>query len=85
MDQRLVWKRPGQTQWGQGWVEQYGRTKTHEPGEEEHIGFANHDLRHNGLPILRREGRDLVVSVADDAEAMRVLRIVRYHGFEFED
>jgi hypothetical protein len=83
--QRVVWVRPGQTQWGAVWVGRYGRTKSHEPGEEEHVSFANHDLLRNGLPTLERENQSLVVTIANEAEAIRVLRVVRYHGFEFAD
>lgn len=83
--QVVLWTRAGQTQWGAGWVERYGQTKSHEPGEDEHIGFANFDLRGNGLPELRRSGRQIVVLLHDLQEARRVLEIIRYHGFEYSD
>lgn len=49
----LVWLRQGEVRWQQNWIDQYGHTRTHIPNLEEHISFANFDLRRAGLPTIQ--------------------------------
>jgi hypothetical protein len=57
------------------------RTRT--PDLTDHIGFANFDLRSNGLPEIERAGEKLKLFVPNTGTAM-VQSILRQHGFEFE-
>ena len=83
--QRVEWRRSGQTEWGDGWVAAYGRQKTHDPGEDEHMGFANFDLAHNNLPRIYRSGDSLFIEIGPGTDIRAVRNIIRYHGFEFAD
>jgi hypothetical protein len=84
--QKVIWKRPGTIKWGAGWVETHGHSKTHEPGEQEHVGFANFDLAQNALPAIQTTADGLVVDISQGRDqAMAVLAVIRYHGFEFAD
>lgn len=84
--QRILWKRPGTTRWGEGWVQEHGQRKTHEPGAEEHVSFANHDLSQNGLPQIEIAAGEMTVEISEGhRQAMDVLEVIRYHGFEFAD
>jgi hypothetical protein len=84
--QRVECVRAGNTQWGQIWVDQHGKTKSHEPGMWELLSFANHDLGANRLPRIENEGgMRFFVTVRDAAQAKAVLDIISYHGFEFVD
>lgn len=65
----LAWVRQGVVLWEDTWVERHGRTRSHEPSLEEHVGFANHDLRLHSLPEITR-GSDSGLEIRFDPYAV---------------
>jgi hypothetical protein len=55
----LRWHRQGKIDWNSDWVDRYGPTRSSIPGLDEHVSFANYDLRLNRLPEIETapEGR----------------------------
>ena len=55
----VYWAKQGKVKWSDDWVDARGYSRSHIPGLDEHLGFANYDLRLNGLPEIQRnrEGR----------------------------
>lgn len=83
MASRVRWARQGQLKWGEGWLKTYGPTRTRIPDYEDHIKFANFDLEHNGLPVLREDEQGLTIDDSLTPERRSVLlQILSYHGFE---
>jgi len=50
----VYWANQGKVHWNDDWVESRGYARSHIPGLDEHIGFANYDLRMNRLPEIQR-------------------------------
>src|SRR6476646_1876136 len=51
---RVIWERQGEVRWESDWTGRYGHTRSHVPGLDEHLGFANYDLKRNGLPEIQK-------------------------------
>jgi hypothetical protein len=51
----IYWAKQGRVNWETDWVTVRGYSRSHIPGLEEHVGFANHDLRINGLPTIQSD------------------------------
>lgn len=51
---QVEWAQQGDVNWESSWIARHGHERTHTPGEDEHIGFANYDLRLNDLPQITR-------------------------------
>lgn len=50
------------------------------------MSFANHDLSQNGLPQIEIAAGEMTVEISEGhRQAMDVLEVIRYHGFEFAD
>jgi hypothetical protein len=67
----LRWVRQGKAAWRRDWVDQYGPSRTHIPGLDEHIAFANYDLELNGLPRITKDasGEPYVMAIRPLTEA----------------
>lgn len=78
----VQWAEYGNVRWQEWWVSQHGRNLPRQATPEEHVGFANFDLSHNGLPklIQARVGTYVLPLVPDD-RADLATRILREHGF----
>lgn len=75
------WARDGNIQWEDWWVRRHGYRRTRQPGEKEHISFANHDLLLNGLPRLREhEDGSMSIDVTPQNEPV-VRHLLDDHGF----
>jgi hypothetical protein len=61
----LAWKRQGKVWWNDDWIEAHGPIRQRIPGLDDHISFANYDLKLNGLPQIgtTAEGRPFVMCV----------------------
>jgi hypothetical protein len=80
----VQWIRQGNIQWEAWWVNRYGYTRNPEPpGLKAHVGFANEDLRRNGLPQLRALDGTLFADVPD-ARIPGFREVIGYHGFRIE-
>lgn len=49
----LQWQRQGRIWWNQHWLESHGPTRERIPGFDDHVSFANYDLRLNSLPQIQ--------------------------------
>jgi hypothetical protein len=78
----LVWTRQGNIKWENWWVEQHGHTRTKIPGREDHISFANVDLKHNRCPTIVLQGECLIIQNIPERRLPVVKQIIEYHGFE---
>jgi hypothetical protein len=78
----VVWARQGTPVWEQWWVQSRGKTRSHEPTRDEHVSFANYDLRRFGLPDLQvRDGR-LFIDTGQGNDAA-IAQVIAQHGFEW--
>jgi hypothetical protein len=78
---RAVWVNGGNVRWEQWWVQSQGYSRTREPGESDHVGFANYDLQRSGVMKLQPHkdgGHFLEIASFQYALAKRILE---YHGF----
>lgn len=82
----LEWVRQGNVRWRDWWVRQHGYTRSHIPGLEEHIGFANFDLAHNGVPGISvgSRGELYIDHDPDSTSTALILAVVREHGFDLK-
>lgn len=78
----LRWIQQGETNWEPWWVQAHGHSKTHVPGQMEHISFANHDLRMAGLPEIKVHAGSITIETAD---LPRVQPVLDRHGFVVVD
>lgn len=73
----LSWRRQGKVWWEESWVQQYGPVRQRIPGLDDHIGFANYDLRLNSLPQIQKnsQGRPYVICfpAMDKSELAEIL------------
>lgn len=78
----VQWVEYGAIQWEDWWVSRHGQNLGRTATPEEHVGFANFDLSHVGLPKLAptADGQYLLPLVPDNKEATAV-EILRKHGF----
>jgi hypothetical protein len=51
----IYWAKQGKVNWESDWVADRGYARSHIPGLDEHVGFANHDLQINGLPVIQKD------------------------------
>ena len=77
---RLRWVSQGETVWEDWWVASHGKTKTQIPSEDDHVSFANYDLRGAGLSEIYWRGRMRAISLAGD-ELPLAVAILKRHGF----
>lgn len=93
----VVWMRQGKVRWNQDWVDGRGYTRSHVPDLRDHISFANHDLRSNGLPVIEEDSSGLFIqcdlcavsglpsnagmAVLYSAAARELMTTLGYHGF----
>jgi hypothetical protein len=61
---KLKWVRQGKVAWRRDHYDKYGPTRTHIPGLDEHIGYANFDLQRNNLPTIARDSADVLYVMA---------------------
>lgn len=62
----LIWKRQGKVWWDEEWMEDRGPVRQRIPDLDDHISFANYDLKLNDLPLIETtsEGRPFVRCLA---------------------
>lgn len=77
----ITWASDGSIHWEDWWVQRHGHIRTRQPGEKEHVGFANYDLQKNGLPKLAPTDDGNYVIVADQVDYADVKHLLEYHGF----
>jgi hypothetical protein len=67
----LAWERQGKVHWTEDWVRQHGPIRQRIPGLEDHISFANFDLKQNDLPQIQttENGRPFVMCIEPMTEA----------------
>lgn len=65
-------------------MEGHGYTRSHIPSPDELVGFANYDLKMNGLPIIERLTDGELGIVVEFGQSPLILNIMRRHGFEFK-
>lgn len=67
----LSWTSQGKIWWNEDWLRLHGPVRERIPGFDDHISFANFDLRHNKLPQieLAADGRPFVRCLAPVSEA----------------
>jgi hypothetical protein len=83
----VTWARQGTVRWEKWWLDERGPWRTHIPGFEEHVGFANFDLGRNGLPELRVTANGALAIDLDSQHQLNELRenaaeILNWHGFK---
>ena len=49
----LAWEKQGKVHWDEEWIKQNGPVRQRIPGLDDHISFANFDLKNNGLPLIQ--------------------------------
>jgi hypothetical protein len=78
----VQWTQCGEIRWEPWWVQQHGTNLGRQASPEEHVGFANFDLSHVGLPKLvpASDGRYLLPLVPDDKKDLAI-EILTGHGF----
>lgn len=83
----VAWKRQGTVTWEPG----FEQTRSRIPGLDDHIGFANYDLRYGGLPEIHKDPSgdlfiDLPIGLAHDNSMRRkIVSILSEHGFELAE
>lgn len=83
----VVWKRQGSVRWERDWVEAHGQSRSHIPGLEEHMSFANFDLNQAGYNKIYRDAKgalkielpDYFISIGPRSAVQQILA---NHGFE---
>ncbi len=81
----VEWVRDGTIQWEAWWVRRHGYTRNPDPpGRQAHIGFANEDLRRNGLPLLRTTPDGALYADVSDGRIADFRSVIEYHGFQIE-
>lgn len=80
---KIIWKRQGDIQWEEWWVQKYGQKRTKIPDLKDHISFANFDMKRFNASIIKSED-ELFVQLESGFE-MQVFPILLYHGFDFPD
>lgn len=77
------WAEYGSINWEDWWVSKHGENLGRRATPEEHVGFANFDLSHVGLPklVLRADGSYLLPLVPDEKQSLAI-EILHKHGFE---
>ena len=79
---QVEWVREGEVMWSQGWVERNGQTRSHIPGLDDHISFANYDLQRKGYPSVEKTtDGSLVIDVTPLTDRGVLSEIIGYHGF----
>jgi hypothetical protein len=82
----LAWRRQGKLWWNEEWIQANGPVRQRIPGLEDHISFANFDLRQNGDPqiAMTSEGRPFVMCIPlmseDDLRRVSSLAIAHLLG-----
>ncbi|GAB4078606.1 hypothetical protein [Nostocoides australiense] len=76
----------GNKNWEEWWLREYGSSIPREGSYEEHLSFANFDLTNSNLPKLEKtdELGVATITVPSGADLSRLVEILRYHGFEFQ-
>lgn len=83
----VVWKRQGNVTWEAG----FERERSHIPGRDEHLSFANYDLKDSGLPGISVDPSgslfmELPVLFAHDNKVrFKIASILNEHGFEIQE
>ena len=80
---KITWKRQGDIQWEEWWVQKYGQKRTKIPDLDDQINFANFDLKRFNASIIKSE-EELFVQLESGSE-MQVFPLLLYHGFDFVD
>ena len=80
---KIIWKRQGDVKWEDWWVEKYDRKRARVPDINDHISFANFDLKNYHARIFE-EGSNLFVELLLGTETS-VKMVLSYHGFEIID
>ncbi len=58
----LKWERQGKIWWNKEWLDEHGPVRQRIPDFDDHVSFANHDLKLNTLPLIQQttSGRPFV-------------------------
>ena len=80
---KITWKRQGNINWEEWWVQKYGHKRIKIPDLEDQISFANFDLKRYDASIVK-SGEDLCVQLESGFE-VQVYSLLLYHGFDFID
>ncbi len=79
---QVVWVRQGEVNWELPWVRIFGYKRFRKPEFEDHIGFANFDLKRAGFPIIVEKGDVLEIPNVSPGQIESVKSIISFHGFE---
>jgi hypothetical protein len=83
----VIWKRQGTPIWEPG----FDKKRSHTPTKDEHISFANYELKENSLPGISVDPSgslfmEIPVFFAHDNRARhKIASILNQHGFEIEE
>lgn len=64
----ISWVRQGDVIWNEDWVELHGHQRSKLPELQDHIGFANYDLRAAGLPEISELEDGTLTIVFDECQ-----------------
>ena len=83
MKKIIEWREQGQIDWELWWVLRHGYTRTETPNLENHISFANFELKHYNSMIIK-ENKMLIIEY-HQAQEGKIKIILKKHGFYIKD
>ncbi len=83
---KIEWIQQGNIEWEDWYTEENGRHLKKSPKRDEHISFANYDLKNKNLPCIKVAKDDsLYIELIYWQYYFLVRDILAYHGFEITE
>ena len=81
----ITWVKQGTIQWEKWYTERYGNKLQKLPSMDDHISFANFDLKNNQCSTIKKQADNLVIQDIPEEKLRLAVSIIAYHGFSILD